>query len=72
MTDAALLVVRPEHTLKDIFERTIFEISENSNRGVSLVVNDVKADSKHYGYGERYGYTNDKNKLRKRIFRKRQ
>ncbi len=70
MSDAALLVVRPEHTLKDIFERTIFEISENRTRGVSLVVNDVKADSKHYGYGERYGYTNDKNKLGKRIFRR--
>lgn len=70
MTDASLLVVRPEHTLKDIFERTLFEISENYTRGVSLVVNDVKSDSRHYGYGERYGYTNNKNKSRKRLFRR--
>ena len=67
MTDASLLVVRPKHTLKDIFERTIFEISENNTSGFSLVINDVKADSKHYGYGERYGYTNDKSKFRKRF-----
>ena len=29
-------------------------------KGVSLVINDIQSDSKHYGYGEKYGYTSDK------------
>ena len=70
MSDATLLVVRPEYTLRDIFEKTIYEISENRTSGISLVVNDVKTDSKQYAYGERYGFKNDKNKRQKSIFRR--
>ncbi|HQG63825.1 MAG TPA: polysaccharide biosynthesis tyrosine autokinase [Bacteroidales bacterium] len=69
MTDACLLVVRPGYTQKDIFERTLSEIYERGMRGVSLVINDIKSDRKHYGYGEKYGYTNDK-KSRRRWFKK--
>lgn len=60
MTDACLLVVRPRHSLKDMFERTLSEISERSIRSISLVVNDIKSDGKQYGYGEKYGYTSEK------------
>ena len=60
MTDACLLVVRPRHSMKDMFERTLSEISERGIKGVSLVVNDIKSESKHYGYGEKYGYTTEK------------
>jgi len=59
MTDACLLVVRPRHTLRDMFERTLSEISERGIRSVSLVVNDIRSDGKQYGYGEKYGYTSE-------------
>lgn len=60
MTDACLLVVRPKHTLRDMFERTLNEISERNIKAISIVVNDIKSESKHYGYGEKYGYTTEK------------
>jgi len=72
MTDACLLVVRPGHTLRDMFERTLSDISGRSIKSVSLVVNDIKSDEKKYGYGEKYGY-NSENKSKgigsMRIFR---
>jgi hypothetical protein len=69
MTDACLLVVRPRHSLKDMFVRTLSEISERSIRSISLVVNDIKSDGKQYGYGEKYGYTSEKKSKGKWPFR---
>jgi len=62
--DSCLLVVRPGYTLKDILERTLNEINASGAKGVSLVINGMKSDSKQYGYGEKYGYTSDKPKKR--------
>jgi len=60
MTDACLLVVRPGFTLKEMFEQTLHDITARGTKGVSLIINDIKAEGKHYGYGEKYGYTSDK------------
>ena len=65
LSDACLLVVRPGKTLKDMFNNTLQELGASSARGLGLVINDIPADAKHYGYGEKYGYTNDKTKSRK-------
>ncbi len=61
LADAFILVVRSEKTLKDMFENTLNEISESGTKGVSLVINDIRLASKHYGYGEKYGYTGNIN-----------
>lgn len=60
--DSCLLVVRPGYTLKDILERTLNEIHSSGAKGVSLVVNGMKSDYKHYSYVEKYGYTSEKEK----------
>ena len=39
-------------------------------KGVSLVINDIQSDSKHYGYGEKYGYTSDKKRSKKHLFKR--
>ena len=57
-------------TLKDLFERTIDEIKTSSIKGVCLIINDIQSDSKQYGYGEKYGYTSDKRRLKKNIFKR--
>jgi len=68
MADTTLLVIRPGTTLRDMLENTLNEINENGLHGVCIVLNDLKSDSKHYGYGEKYGYT--KKKKRKFILNK--
>lgn len=60
LTDACLLVVRPGYSFRDMFERTLHEITARGTKGVSLIINDIKTDSKHYAYGEKYGYTTEK------------
>lgn len=64
--DATLVVVRPGHSLRDMFDMTLNEIKASGTKGVSLIINDIKSDNKHYGYGDKYGYTNEK-KGRRRI-----
>lgn len=66
MSDACLVVVRPGKTIRDAFISTLSEINSSGIKGVSLVINDIQSDSKHYGYGERYGYTSDKERSRKK------
>ena len=69
LADACLLIVRPGHTLKDMFEITLNEIKTSGMKSVSLVLNDMPLDSKHYGYGEKkYGYTDDKKRSKKQSF----
>jgi len=65
LADACLLVIRPGRTIKDALEMVITEINSSGIKGVSLVINDIKSDSKHYSYGEKYGYTNDKERSKK-------
>ncbi len=66
LADACLLVVRPGFTLKDILKNTLVEVNASGMKEVSLIINDLKSDSRHYGYGGKYGYTNEKGKLKKR------
>ncbi len=69
MADACLLVVRPGRTLKDVLEYSINDISTRNTKGLSFVINDLASTNKRYGYGEKYGYTNDKARRGKRFLR---
>jgi len=46
------------------------EIKSSGTKGVGLLVNDIKPGSGRYGYGEKYGYTADKGRSKKRLLRK--
>jgi len=71
IADVCLLVIRSGKTLKDIFQKTVSEFDESSIKGLSLLLNDVPLKSTHYGYGEKYGYTNDKGKRSKNTGKRR-
>ncbi|MFZ2340215.1 MAG: polysaccharide biosynthesis tyrosine autokinase [Bacteroidales bacterium] len=70
LSDSCLLVVRPGKTLKDMFINTLNEMRINNTKGIGLVINDIQSDSRYYGYGEKYGYTNDKKRSRKKLLKK--
>ena len=70
LSDTLLLVVRPGKTLRDLFAMTLNEASINGMKGLGLVINGVRMDKGHYGYGHKYGYTKDNSDSRFRIFRK--
>jgi capsular exopolysaccharide synthesis family protein len=70
LADACLLVVRPGKTLRDMLEITLKEINTSDAKGVSLVINDIQSNNKNYGYGEKYGYTSDKNQPKKYLFKR--
>ncbi len=65
LADAIFLVVRPGKTLRDMLETTLKEINARGLKDVSLVLNDIQSDNKHYGYGKKYGYTDDKHRKKK-------
>jgi len=65
LADACLLVVRPGKTLRDMFEKTIKEIYLSGMRSASLVINDIQIDNKYMTYGDKYGYTKEKEKQKK-------
>jgi tyrosine-protein kinase Etk/Wzc len=71
LADACLLVIRPGKTLRDSLEITLKEVINSGTKGVSLVINDIHSDSKYHAYGEKYGYTDDNEKHRKKLFGKR-
>ena len=58
LADACLLIIRPGKTLKDILVATLGEITGSGTKGLSLVINDIQSET-HYGYGKKYGYTDD-------------
>lgn len=58
--DACILVVRPGKTPRDMFNNTLGEMDANNIPGVSIVINDIKADNNQYSYGDKFGYTSDK------------
>jgi tyrosine-protein kinase Etk/Wzc len=72
LADATLLVVRPGKTLRDALDNTLNEINSSGTKGVSLVINDIQTGSKHYGYGEKYGYTNKKEQPKLHLFKRQQ
>jgi len=59
LADAILLIIRSNKTLRSIFEKTITEISNSNVNGISLVINDINLKKTQYGYGEKYGYTDE-------------
>lgn len=67
--DACLLVVRPGKTLRDLFEKTLLEIQGNGINNISMVINDIRADNRHYGYGEKYGYTDKKGRFKRQLYK---
>ncbi|MBP7509101.1 MAG: polysaccharide biosynthesis tyrosine autokinase [Prolixibacteraceae bacterium] len=69
ISDSCLLIVRPKKTLKDILQKTVYEIYESGTKSVSMVINDLRSGSIYYGYGEKYGYINN-DKQKKRLFRR--
>lgn len=66
LADACLLVVRHGESQRDMFLRTLKEINTGSIKGLTLVINDIKSDNKHYKQGEKYGYTNNKKRKKKK------
>ncbi|HQK69208.1 MAG TPA: polysaccharide biosynthesis tyrosine autokinase [Bacteroidales bacterium] len=61
MADVCLLVIRPGHTLRDMLEVAMNEISSNGIKDIGIVLNGIQNKGKHYGYVGKYGYTNDNN-----------
>jgi tyrosine-protein kinase Etk/Wzc len=70
LADTCLLVVRPGLTLKDMFETTLRDINANGIKVLSMVINDIQAGNKNYKYGEKYGYTSDKEHSKKSFFKR--
>jgi len=69
LADVCLIVVRPLKTFRDILESTLNQIITSRIKDVSLVINDIRSNSRLYGYGEKYGYTNNKKRKRKVLFK---
>jgi len=59
MADVCILVIRPGHTLRDMLELALNEVSTNDVKDIGIVLNAIQSNKKQYGYGGRYGYTND-------------
>ena len=59
MADVCILVIRPGHTLRDMLELALNEVSTNDVKDIGIVLNAIQSSKKQYGYGGRYGYTND-------------
>jgi tyrosine-protein kinase Etk/Wzc len=57
LADTSILIVRQNMTLKDLFENTVKELKISNIKSISVVVNDLGSEYKHYGYGGRYGYS---------------
>jgi capsular exopolysaccharide synthesis family protein len=62
MADSCIIVVRSGKTFRDILGSTLREIEISETKGVTLVINDIPAESMHHGYGDKYGYTKDTEK----------
>jgi len=70
LSDACLVVVKPGKTLKNLFINTLNEIRSSNIKGISMVINGIKPGTMQYGYGEKYGYTNEETRLKKHFFKK--
>jgi len=69
VADMCILVIRPGHTLKDMLELTLNEISANELKDVGVVLNAIHNKGRHYGYGKKYGYTKDDEKNLKNLIK---
>ena len=66
--DACLLVVRQKVTLKYMLEETIKELRISDIKGLSVIMNDYGPEYNRYGYGGKYSYNAEKDKVRWKIF----
>jgi tyrosine-protein kinase Etk/Wzc len=69
IADTCLIIVRLNKTSKDMIERTVNDLKISDIKSISLVINDIGAEGKGYGYGVKYGngygYSNVYNKGKK-------
>jgi capsular exopolysaccharide synthesis family protein len=70
MADVCILVVRPGHSLRDMFKKTNDELIASGVKSSSIVINDSKSMKKQYNYGEIYGYIDEKNGMRKHFLKR--
>jgi tyrosine-protein kinase Etk/Wzc len=56
IADVCIMVVRLNHTVKDLFDDTINDIRTSNLKSLSLVINDVMPNGRSYGYRGRYRY----------------
>ena len=66
--DACLLVVRQKTTLKYMLEDTIKELRTSDIKGLSVIMNDYGPEYNRYGYGGKYSYNSEKDKVKWKIF----
>jgi capsular exopolysaccharide synthesis family protein len=66
--DACLLVVRQKTTLKYMLEDTIKELRTSDIKGLSVIMNDYGPEYNRYGYGGKYSYNSEKDKVKRKIF----
>lgn len=67
LADSCILIVRPNKTLKDLLESTLKELEISGIKSISLVVNDLGTDDKHFGYGQKYRYNYQEEQSKKKI-----
>ena len=65
LADACIMVVRINHTRRDVLEDTLGEIQASQIKSIGLVLNDIQLKGKSYGYGSKYGYTKESGSRRK-------
>ena len=56
LADVSIMVVRPNHTIKDMFSDSLRDLKTSNIKGLSLVVNDILPNGRSYGYGGKYRY----------------
>lgn len=56
LSDASILIIRHNVTLKNTLENTLKELRISNINNIRLVVNDIRPDNEHYGYGGRHGH----------------
>jgi capsular exopolysaccharide synthesis family protein len=54
--DTCLIIVRMNKTSKDMIERTVNDLKISDIKNSSLIINDIGAEVKGYGYSGKYGY----------------
>lgn len=54
LADVCVLVVRQNHTIKELFADTLRDMKKSNAKSINLVVNDIIPNGRSYGYGSRY------------------
>ena len=57
LCDTSIIIVRPGFTVREILENTVKDLKTSRVENMTLVINDMNIDHNRYGYGLRYGYT---------------